>query len=120
LHPEEESMKFAIALCALLLLSACGESVPQLRFSDCRAVAERVALDATDPESISALSIFADESEKTAAREEARRELETQRAGFMTASHEQRMVLALTKGNRFAERYTSAYAKCREIDAGRD
>lgn len=113
-------MKIVFILSAPLLLAACGESVSQLRYSDCRVVAERVALDATGPESIPALAMFADEEEKTKAREIAQVELETQRAGFMTASHEQRMVQSLTKGNRFAERYLGAYAKCREIDAGND
>lgn len=111
-------MKPVLIVILALILSACSDTGSQQRFTDCLSVAERVALDSTSPEALSALAIFSDEDEKSEAREQAESELETQRAVFMTAAHEQRMVLAFTKVNRFAERYVDAYAKCREIDAG--
>ena len=111
-------MKTTVVVILAMFLSACSDTGTQQRFTNCVSVAERVALDSTSPEALSALAIFSDEDEKSEARAQAESELETQRAVFVTAAHEQRMVLALTKVNRFSERYTDAYAKCREIDAG--
>ena len=115
---EINAMKVFVTMLLSVFLVACSDSATQQRFTHCDVVGERVALDATSPESPSALAIFDDEDEKSEARAEAERDLETQRAAFMTAAHDQRMVLALTKANRFAERYIEAYSDCREIDAG--
>jgi hypothetical protein len=111
-------MKTTVVVILTVFLSACSDTTTQQRFTNCVTVAERVALDTTSPEALSALAIFSDEDEKSEARAQAESELETQRAVFMTAAHEQRMVLAFTKVNRFAERYIDAYGKCREIDSG--
>lgn len=101
----------------LSLLVGCGdEDIPQ-RFTDCRSVAERVALEHGSPEVMAAAG-FADDDEHS--REPMLLELEAQRAGFMTVVHEQRMSLGLTGANRYAQRYLKAYANCRAIDNGED
>lgn len=109
-------MKVAPVLLLALVLAGCGEDFALQRFSDCRGVAERVALEHDDPEAMmSSMGVINDDER---AREHLLLELEAQRAGFMTVVHEQRIALGLTGANRFAQRYLEAYSDCRAIDAG--
>ncbi len=108
------AMQSAIMVFVVLVLSGCGESTQQ-RFSDCRSVAERVALENISPGAL--VPAPGVDAERQAAGN-ALIELETQRAAFMTVVHEQRIALGLTKVNRYAQRYLEAYRGCRKIDVG--
>ncbi len=108
-------MKLASTVLISLALAGCGDSAAPQRFSDCRGIAERVALEQDSPESVMAAMGV---SHGGGDRESIVLELEAQRAGFMTVVHEQRIALGLTAANRFAQRYLKAYADCRAIDAG--
>jgi hypothetical protein len=110
------AMKSAPLVVITLALAGCGDSAAPQRFSDCRGIAERVALEQVSPESIMAAVGVANEGGRN--QEAMLLELEAQRAGFMTVVHEQRIALGLTGANRFAQRYLKAYADCRAIDAG--
>lgn len=114
---EDLVMRSVIIVSTILMLSGCGEATSPQRYTDCRSVAERVSLENISPGSILPASSVDASSD---AMEEALIELETQRAGFMTVVHEQRMALGLTKVNRYAQRYLAAYGECRKIDAGVD
>lgn len=108
-------MKLATIGLIILVLPGCGEVPLPQRFTDCRSVSERVALENNSPGAIVAVSGSAARDRES---EEAFIELEAQRAGFMTVVHEQRVALGLTRSNRYAQRYLKAYSECRKIDAG--
>ncbi len=110
-------MRVALCVLASLVLAGCGDAITPQRFTDCRGVAERVALENNSPEAILAVAGFpAEDADGTG--EQRLLELETQRAGFMTVAHEQRIALGLIGANHYAQRYLKAYGECRAMDAG--